>query len=147
MFTTTWGICFSLRSKPKAVKGYGFWHSSGTVRLRHSEAWPRGALPSRMRSYDPRRTTESTEGKPLEFKRDFVIARAHSEMPRCVREHWCRSQPIVITWGEFRTPVHWRLPTMGLRAGPSFFQWDSPASTTGAARSAKRLGGRPVAWT
>jgi hypothetical protein len=27
MFTTTWGICFSLRSKPKAVKGMGF----GTV--------------------------------------------------------------------------------------------------------------------
>jgi hypothetical protein len=24
MFTTTWGICFSLRSKPKAVKGIGF---------------------------------------------------------------------------------------------------------------------------
>jgi len=32
MFTTTWGICFSLRSKPKAVKGMGFWHSSDTVR-------------------------------------------------------------------------------------------------------------------
>ena len=27
MFTTTWGICFSLRSKPKAVKVMGF----GTV--------------------------------------------------------------------------------------------------------------------
>jgi len=27
MFTTTWGICFSLKSKPKAVKEMGF----GTV--------------------------------------------------------------------------------------------------------------------
>jgi hypothetical protein len=33
MFTTTWGICFSLRSKPKAFQGDGFWHSSDTMAL------------------------------------------------------------------------------------------------------------------
>ena len=34
MFTTTWGICFSLRGKPKAVNGMGF----GTV-LTQSFGW------------------------------------------------------------------------------------------------------------
>jgi hypothetical protein len=31
MFTTTWGICFSLRSKPKTYQEMEFWHSFGTV--------------------------------------------------------------------------------------------------------------------
>jgi hypothetical protein len=36
LFTTTWGICFSLKSQPQSSKQIGFWHSFGTAGLANS---------------------------------------------------------------------------------------------------------------
>src|ERR1035437_7837262 len=74
MVTTTWGIWFSLRSKPKAVKGMGF----GTV-LAQLRGVPWGARKTCDEGYFRVECgvvilvelLKRTEGKTLEFKRDL----------------------------------------------------------------------------
>ena len=56
--------------------------------------------------------------------------------------------PIVITEGEFKTLALWRAANHGARESSlGFCRWESLAYTTGAERSAKRLGRTAAAWT